>query len=385
MRLSSIARGSVRRHLSRTLLLTLVIAVTVGVVTTLYLVTRSADRDLADQVDEYGANIVVVPRSEGLPLSYGGVNLGTESRPVEPLHLSDIGVIRGIEEARNINLIAPKLLESAEVRGEEVLVVGVSWPEELALKRWWNIQGEEPEGEADVLAGARAAERLSLAVGDPLDVRGEEFRVVGILEETGGQEDDLLFASLSTVQRLWSRGDEVSFFEVSAYCSTCPIELINAQISAELPQARVSAVLKAAESREILIGQFRLFSVVLSVLMIGAGGLIVLATTLGHVRARRREIGVFRSLGYRRRHIFSIILLENLLLAFAGGTAGVVAALLAHAPVAVRLAGVRSLLAPGPVELAAVLGLSLAAVALATLYPAWRASRLSPTLALREV
>jgi putative ABC transport system permease protein len=385
MRLSSIAMRNVRRHLSRSALLVVAISVTTCVVVTLFLVTRSAELDLADKVDEYGANIVVVPRSSDLPLVYGGVQVGGVTYDVEPLRAQDEAKILSIEDAANISTVAPKLVERGDVGGTPVLLVGVRWPDELALKRWWSISGDKPTGADHALLGSRAAERLGLAAGDDLELRGESLRVVGVLDPMGSQEDDLVYADLGTVQRLWDRPGELSLIEVAAWCSTCPIETINAEISAEIPHARVSALLKAAASREILVGQFRLFSWVLSVLMILVGCLIVLTTTLGSVRDRRGEIGIFRSIGYRRRHIFRIILLENMTLALVGAVIGIGLAVVIHPPVARMVAGVTDTTLPGPLDMAIALAAALAVVLVASLYPARRAAALSPTLAMRRV
>jgi putative ABC transport system permease protein len=385
VRLSNIALRNVREHLSRSALLLVVIMVSVAVVTTLYLVTKSAERDLADKVDEYGANIVIAPRAEDLPLAYGGVHLGQLTYDVQPLHLSDTDKVRMIPNSENINKVAPKLIQGTEVGGVRLLAVGVLWDQELPMKSWWTIEGAAPAEDHEVLLGAVAAERLALAAGDSLVMQGEEFRVTGLLSRTGTQEDDLLYLDLSVAQRLWQRGDEISFIEVSAWCSTCPLETINAQIAAEMPYARVSAVMKAAESREILIGQFRLFSLVLSGLMVLVGCLIVLSSTLSRVRDRRGEIGIFRAVGYRRSHIFKVILLENLALALLGGGVGVGLAVLLSSPVARSVAQVRSTLAPSALDLGLAMAAALVVVLIATLYPAWQASRLSPSLAMRRL
>jgi putative ABC transport system permease protein len=386
MRLSTIALRNVRRHLSRSALLVIAISVTTCVVVTLFLVTKSAEQDLSRKVDQYGANIVVVPRSSDLPLVYGGVQVGGVTYDVEPLSAEDESKIRGIEARDNLSTIAPKLVERGEVNGEQALVVGVRWPDELAIKRWWEVVGERPSAADHALLGSRAAERLGISAGEDVEIEGETFRVTGVLGSTGTQEDELVYIDLATAQRLWDRPGELSLIEVAAYCSTCPIETINAQISAEIPNARVSALLKAAASREILVGQFRLFSLVLSVLMILVGCLIVLTTTLGSVRDRRGEIGIFRSIGYRRRHIVRIILLENMTLAFAGAIVGVAAAVLLYGPVARSVAGVTDTTTlPGMFDLAGALVVALGVVLVASLYPARRAAALSPTLAMRRV
>ena len=100
MRLSHIALRNMRRHWTRTLMLAVLIASVVAVVGSLYFVNRSADDDLAGKVDEYGANITVVPRSQELPLTYGGVRLGSLTYDARPLSMDQVALIRTIREQR---------------------------------------------------------------------------------------------------------------------------------------------------------------------------------------------------------------------------------------------------------------------------------------------
>lgn len=385
MRLSGIALRNVRRHPARMLLLTVLITLVVGIVTTLVLVTRSAEADLAYKVDAYGANITVAPRSEQLPLVYGGVRVGDLTYEAQPLDMDDVALIRTIPNKENINRVAPKLLQAADIGGVRVMVVGVVWAEELPLKSWWSLQGSEPQSTGEVLLGTRAAERLRMTAGSPLSVRDSAFRVAGIIGPTGSDEDDLVFMDIAAVQSLWGRAGQVSFVEVSAWCSTCPIETLGSQISNVLPGTRVTALRKAMESRDLLVGQFRLFSYVLSAFMVLAGSLIVLTSTLGRVRERKVEMGVFRALGYRRKHVLEVVLLENLVAATAAAAVGVALAWVSAGPVARLVAGVSAPAAPPPVLLFTAVATAVFMVLLASLYPAWQASRLSPLAALRRV
>jgi putative ABC transport system permease protein len=366
-------------------LLLLVVTTVVAVVTTLYLVMQSTQRDLADKVDSYGANIVVVPRSSQLPLVYGGVQLGGVTYAVEPLTMQQVALIRTIENKQNLNRVSPNLLQLEEVGGVRMTAVGVVWDQELGLKKWWHITGRPPTGDHDVLLGSKAGALTGKAAGDSLVLRGESFRVAGVLEPTGTQEDDALFLDLATAQRLWNRPGQVSFVEVSAWCATCPIENISAQISGLLPGAQVSALRKAVESRQLLIGQLRLFSLALSLFLVLAGFLIVLSSTLAGVRERKNEIGVFRALGYRRSHVLKIVLLENLALAVVAGTVGVGLAAVLAGPSAVLLAGVARPTAAGISALGLAFAAAVLAVVAASVYPAWQAAKLSPMLALRRV
>ncbi|MHC5012292.1 MAG: FtsX-like permease family protein [Planctomycetota bacterium] len=92
------------------------------------------------------------------------------------------------------------------------------------------------------------------------------------------------------------------------------------------------------------------------------------------IQGRRREIAVLRALGARRRHVFSVILLEALLLCVLGGLLGLLmghAAVAVAAPVLLESYGVLVRVAPGlqdVVVLAILLGLGV----LAGLLPAAR-------------
>jgi|GEM_PF-259388 len=385
MSVGRIALRNMVRHSGRSLLLILIITVAVGVVMTLDMVVYSAQRDLEKRTDEYGPNIVVVPRADELPLSYGGVDLGTITYDTEPLHEGDAKKIRSIKNRENINRVAPKLLGEVELDGVRVPAMGVVWEEELGVKTWWKLTGAVPAGPGDLVVGSRVGERLGVVAGDTLSFGGREFRVVSGLEPTGTQEDELIYMDLAAASRMWDRGDEVSLIEVSAWCSTCPIETITAQIKAEMPYARVSSVQKSLASREMLVGQFELFGAVLSALMVFVGALIVFTATLGGVRGRRREIGVFRALGYRGRHIFRIILTENAVLGLIGGVLGVTVAVVAAGPVTSSVAGVDAVWEGAFARVVVALGTTLVVVIASSLYPAWKASRLSPALAMKEI
>ncbi|MCL5735184.1 MAG: ABC transporter permease [Actinobacteria bacterium] len=366
-------------------MLAVLITSVVAVVASLYFVNRSASGDLANKVDEYGANITVLPDSEELPLTYGGVRVGGLTYGAHPLTMDQVALIRKIKNGQNINRVAPKLLQLVQVQGVSLMAAGVQWDQELGLKKWWQIEGRTPGGATDVLLGSRAAARLGGHPGSTIDVSGQEFAVAGVLQPTGSQEDDILFLDLATAQRLWNRQEEVSFVEVSAWCSSCPIEDISAQISTAIPGSRVSALRKAIESREILVGQFRLFSIVISTFMVLAGCLVILASTLGAVRGRRGEIGIFRAMGFRKRHVIEVLLLENLVIGIAASLVGVLLAVLVSGPFARVAAGVSGVSAPRAEILFAAIGAATLLVLISTLYPAWVASRLSPLVALRKV
>jgi putative ABC transport system permease protein len=111
------------------------------------------------------------------------------------------------------------------------------------------------------------------------------------------------------------------------------------------------------------------------------GGIGIANVMVISVLERRGEIGLRRALGAARRHVAVQFLVESLLLASLGGAAGV--ALGATATLAVALQRGWQPQIP-PEAIAAGIGAALLIGAIAGLYPARRAARLSPTDALRS-
>ncbi len=384
MRLSNISLNNLRRRRGKALMLVVGLAVGVSTVVSILAITEALKADTAKKIDQYGANILVVPRSDDLALSYGGVAVGV-STAVQELSAQEIASIRTIKNAENISTVAPKLLGAVEVAGTRALLVGVDFPEELRLKKWWNWEGTKPERPDQLILGQEAAQRLQAMPGSSLDILGRQFTVAAVLNPIGNQEDGLIYADLGVTQEMLGKPGKVSLVEVSALCSTCPIEQIVEQIGEKLPEAKVTALAQAMKSREQTVEQLTNFSLAISGVVLLVGGLVVLTTMMSSVNERTREIGIFRAVGFRKSHVVRIILMEALLLSLVSGLVGWVIGSMGSFLMADKVARLEvgvtwdPLLAGGAVGLALLVGLA------GSLYPALRASALDPAEALRSI
>lgn len=386
MRLLDVTLNNLRRRKGRMALLVLGLVLGVATVVALMAITKTMQLDIANKMDEYGANILIVPRSSALSLSYGGVTVAAATYDVGDLRLADLESIRTIENARNVSVVAPKLLGAVSLGGRPVLVAGVRFSEELRLKQWWHVeQGMAPGAPDEALAGRRLASMLALAPGAAVDVNGHTFRVVGILAENGSQDDDILFVDLAAAQSAMAKPDAVSLVEVSALCSECPVEDMVAQIAAVLPQAQVTAMRQAVMLRMNTVGQLSRFTVALSVVVVLIGGLVVLMTMLGAVAERRQEIGLFRALGFRQRHVMQVILGEVAIVSVVGGILGWLMGMGAAVFLAPRVAQVNTAVPWDPLLAAVAIACAVTVGLAAGLYPAAHAARLDPTIALRSL
>jgi len=384
VRLSSISINNLRRRKGKALLLVLGLAVGVATVVSLLAITSAMRTDTEQKIDQFGANILVVPRTDDLSLSYGGVSVGVSSATQE-LTGTDVAAIRTIKNAENISTVAPKLLGAVQVGGIRALLVGVDFPEELKLKKWWSFEGSSPTGPDQLIVGQEAAHRLKVGPGSNLEILGRPFTVSAVLNPMGSQEDSLIFADLGVVQQMLGKPGLVSLVEVSALCSTCPIDQIVQQIGDKLPQAKVSALAQAMRSREQTVDQIASFSMAIAALVLLVGGLVVLTTMMSSVNERTREIGIFRAVGFRRSHVVRIILTEAVLLSVLSGLVGWGVGTLGSAAVATRVARLEVAVTPDPLLAAAAVGLALLVGVAGSLYPALRASNLDPADALRSI
>ena len=386
MKLHTISLNNLKRRKAKMAFLTIGLAVGIATIVTLVTLTRSMSTDIENKMSEFGANILITPQSTALAMNYGGISLGGVTFDQREIKESDLARIKTIANHQNISAISPKVLGGTTIAGHDVLLVGVHFERELKMKQWWRVFGNEPKGEQDLLLGSDAAKALNVSSGDSLDIKGQQFTVAGVLEQTGSQDDSLVFASLKTAQKLLGKEGKITLAEVAALCSGCPIGDMVVQIAEKLPEAKVSAIQQVVEGRLKALDQFKRFSYAMAGVVVFIGSLIVFVTMMGSVNERTTEIGVFRAIGFRRAHIMRIVLFEaalvSLLAGFVGYAAGMSGARIAL-PFMAEATNAKLLwegwVAGGSIGLALALGL------LASLYPALHASKMDPTEALRAL
>jgi len=385
VRLHNISLGNIRRRKAKMIFLALGLIIGISTIVTLLAITETMTQEIEERLNKFGANIVMVPKTENLSLNYGGIDVGGVNYEVKEFEQKNLGLIRTIQNAKNIGVVAPKVLGAAKIKGKKVLVMGVFFEEELALKTWWQKKGKFPDNSGQLLLGSAVAQVLGAGPGDTLSVDGRAFEVSGQLLPTGGAEDNAVICELESAQAILGKPGKISMVEIAAFCRGCPITELTLQIAEKFPNARVTAMKQAVMSKMQSIEMFKSFSLGVSILVIGIGALLVMVTMMGSVNERTREIGIFRAIGFRQTHVMQIILLEALVLGLFGGIAGFVlgnGAAWAIIPLVIEkgvFTGINYQL--GGMSLLMSAALSLAA----SFYPALKAGRMDPSDALRAL
>ncbi len=316
MTLTDIAIQNLRRRKGKTIFLMITFLLVIGITVTLNTLARSMQEDLQNKLTQYGANIIITPQSEHFTLSYGGLSVPGVNYEIKNLNYD---VFNKIKDNRDLGIsgIAPKIIGSVAGIGKRYLIIGVDFPSELKMKPWWNIQGQQPQ-DREIVIGSGIASKEKLVIGNSLDLNHQKYPIVGIMKETGGSEDNGVFTNMNTARVLTGMIDSWSMIELnSSQPAKTSVRLIEL-----LPEAKVAEVAQLVQGTKESVDRFSNFSLTTSILMGIIGILIVFVTTSGNINDRIAELGILRAIGFRRRHIFSILIREIMLLSLSGGVIG---------------------------------------------------------------
>lgn len=389
MKLHRIVVKDVMRRKRRVLYAVLGVVIGIMTVISILTVALAGESRIYQQLEDYGANLVVIPAVSQLNLELGGIGLGAltvgenfipEDRVSQIRQIADdmINHALGVEDEqlRYAASVSPKLYVSGEVRGASVMVVGIGPDEERGIKTWWRIQeGEYLDGADQALVGALAAELLDLRTGDRILLNGFDMTIAGILHETGSNDDYQVFVPIKTAQEAFEREGVVSSVDVRALCIACPVEDIADEINLMVPGVRALAVKQIAMTEMGMMDRINRFMLALAGITLAVGLFGVVNTMTTSVHERIRDIGIMRAVGASRNQIVRTFIYEAIIVGILGGILGYVAGtLLAYAIGPMIFQGVAVSYVPRYLALSLVLAI-LVAVA-ATLYPAFRATRI---------
>ena len=315
MTLTDIAIQNLRRRKGKTTFLFLTFLLVICLTVTLNTLATSMQDDLQKSLTQYGANVVITPKSEHFTLSYGGLSVPGVDYEINHLNYD---VLAKIESSQDLMIsgIAPKIIASVAGINQRYLIIGVDFPTELNMKPWWHIKGLLPS-DREVIIGSNIASREGLVVGSTLELNQQKYPVVGVMQQTGGSEDNGVFTNFTTSQIITGL-DSWSMIELN---TSQPAKTAT-RLNELLPEAKVAQISQLVQGTKESVERFSNFSLIASTLLGVIGVLIVFVTTMGNINDRVSEIGVFRAIGFRRRHILSILVREIALISLAGGVLG---------------------------------------------------------------
>jgi putative ABC transport system permease protein len=429
---------SFTRRPRRKILSMAALALGMAVATAALSVSLDVGDRLANEFRSLGANLVVTPQSDSLPLQIAGVDY----RPANAgtyLPESDLGKLKTIFWRFNITAFAPILQTPGKMLTAKAMddpkasdyvdtqIMG-TWSEHpvpipdgttyvtgvAKTNPWWSVDGRWfQEGQKECVVGAALAKRKGLHIGDTvfLSVENPTTKVqafspktiTGILS-TGSSEEDAVVVSLDDAQTLARLPQVYRRLYVSAltkpedafarkdpktmtgaeydkwYCSPY-ISSIAWQIGEVLKGTDVRVIRRVAEGEGNVLRRVRTLLWLVTLAALLASALAVGASAAASVMDRRTEIGLMKALGANSGLVGVLLAAEQLLLAIVGGGIGYAAGILLARVLGERIFG----FTPEPKIFVLLVILALAAfiTLLGSAIPLRRASRYDPAPILR--
>ena len=401
-----VAWRALRVHKMRSILTILGIIVGVAAVVCMVSVGLGAQAQVSEKIRTLGANLLLV--TPGAQAS-GGARLEAGTR--HTLTEEDALAIR--KEISAVQVAAPVLSRRTQVvagnRNWSSLVAGVKT--DYLVAREWPILNGRPFSAEELDSGAKVAVigdviaeelfRGQRPIGETLRIGNVPFTIVGVLDKKGHgamgrNQDDVVFIPLSAAKsRVLGavRGNtrEALDFIVIKVTDASVLPQVQQEVRTLLRQRHQqhkdlpddfnienpSDVLSAREGAMRTLGF--LLTAVASVSLL-VGGISIMNIMLVSVTERTREIGLRMAVGARRRDIRRQFLIEAVTLSLAGGLIGALLGAVGAIAIAWQ-AEWPILISPWAIVLACSFA-GLVGIAFG-FYPAYRASRLDPMVALR--
>ncbi len=280
-----------------------------------------------------------------------------------------------------------------------MLLIAFDPENDFTLLPWLEENLKRPLRSDEIIMGSTASEYTTLD--DHIRLYGLKFKMAGVLEETGMDVvDNAAFIPLQALKRIVEnsrqadvktveiRNDEISTLLVQVEPGSDPEEIAG-MIEKNMPG--VKAILSdqlIAGAKDYLESALRFIFVVSVSLWIMS--LLIMGTIFSmNIDERKRELGLLRSLGAKRRDLFRLIMTEVFMLCITGGAGGILMGSVLLYIVNSYRGILRVHLAwPTPVEMISQISLylflALATGMIAVAYPAVRSMTLQPYLLVRK-
>jgi putative ABC transport system permease protein len=350
-------------------------------------ISETSKADLLAKIEGLGTNLLTVGPGESF--------LGEETT-LPAASGARIGLLGEVESSAAVTTVAGATVRRSSYVPPEVtggIFVAATDPQLLRTLDGATASGRfldrATERYPAVVLGAKAAQRLGIPRAGGLDqvyVSGRLFTVVGVLEPLPlvPELDSAALVGYPAAARFFGTDRSPSKVYVRAQEGEAQVRAAAALLPSaadpwgpeEVAVSRPSDVLEAQAAAE---GAFTSLFLGLGAVALLVGGIGIANVMIISVLERRSEVGLRRALGARRRHIAIQFLGESFVLGILGGLAGALLGIGATATYA-AYEGL-TLLVP-PIAIAGGLLAACLLGALAGLYPATRASRLTPTEAL---
>lgn len=355
-----------------------IIGIAIGITTivALGLITTGMEDSVQTSLNDVGAEITVSNSSSV------GTNTGLMDSSIVDEMKNRTGVIdvAGGLTVTEMNMDRLKSRDS-DTSSLATTVVGLA-PDKLYMMGIDKVDGKIYEnGTRDAIVGAEYAEVNNVSIGDDITLQGKEFNVSGIFETGSPFVDSGIYVPLDTLQDITDT-DGVSRILVKTG-EDVNDSAISEKIEEDYENFTTLTSEEISSIADDVLGILDTATLAVSALAIIVGGIGIINTMVMAVYERTKEIGVLKSVGWKSRKILTMILGETLVLTTLSGIVGSIFGILIP-EVGLRLFNVTDFaLGYSPKTFILAFGITIIVGIIGGIYPAYKASKLAPTEALR--
>ncbi len=401
-----LAVGGLTANRLRSALTMLGILIGVAAVIVLVAVGSGASAAVQQQIQGLGSNLLIISSSN--VRAAGGISQGFGSGST--LSLADVTALQNKQQAPDVVTAIPSTGGRAQLtysnQNWNTSLVGTS--QDFPQVRNYQLSSGQFFTAADVQAERRVAVLGQTVVtnlfngqdpvGQLIKINRQTFRVVGVLAAKGGSgfsnQDDTVVVPITTAWSYLLGGRNRNVQQIFAEAASANVtSAANTEITQVLlDQHKISdpaqADFQIQTQQDVLASATQTTGIL--TLMLGAiagislvvGGIGIMNIMLVTVTERTREIGIRKAIGARRRDILVQFLIESMFLSGLGGALGILVGTVVSAAMPAVVSSLPTPVVSAPSVLLAF-GVSVGIGLFFGIYPANRAARLNPIVALR--
>ncbi len=185
----------------------------------------------------------------------------------------------------------------------------------------------------DALIGSRVANDLfddKVRLRNKIKISGKEFRIVGILEPIGNQQDDnTIYITLEAYREIFGETNQIDFISAQVKPGVDILSL-QEEVKREFERQRGDKNIDVVTPTQILeqigsiLGVVQAVLVGIAAISLVVGGIGITNSMYTTVLERTREIGIMKSIGATNLDVLSVFLIESGLIGLVGGFFGVI-------------------------------------------------------------
>jgi len=320
---------NIKNRKLRSWLTILGIVIGVAAIISLITISQGMQNAIEEQLDMFGADRLIIS-AKGFQ-GPGSISEGLTTEDVKTL-----------ESMSEFKYITPMLIGTAQVEyHDEIKFLSVqALPAEGYTESFEDIDFDVEEGRMmrkgdkfSVLLGYRVANKDifddPIGVRNKINIRGYDFRVIGIMEEIGNSQDDnALNIDLESYRIIFDEPDKVDAIMVQSKPGL-DMEELKTKVERRLKKARddenyqVMTAAQIGEQINSILGIIQVVLVGIAAISLLVGSIGIMNSMYTSVLERTKEIGIMKSIGAKNSDILSLFLIESAIIGFIGGIFGV--------------------------------------------------------------